>query len=432
MLGILLVGIGSGLAAMIVSLAMGHSFWMALLAYSLFGALALFLTALTRVAMVMLPAWDGSGSEFEIEKEEASALATAVRPAARRGGEGMEEQMRTMRILAVDDDPFIRELLPRIAAEVGFPDVTAAASGPEALDLLTYGGRVYDCLLLDINMPEMDGIELCLKIREMAAYRDTPIIMLTAMRDMKNMDDAFSAGATDYATKPFDILDLATRLKAANLGLPGRDSTGAEHAGSARGAAEAAGRGSERQADVQIEGVTNLIEYRALANYILRLPRPEAGKVAVFAVRIEQHHLLEARAHPGQMLTVLREIAQSIGAVLGTSGGANVGTGPGATGALMAYAGAGTFLVATRHGITLAGDPEMAINLRLARLGAEAGLAADEKVTVAVGELIQTGGTRTLRAETAFRRALTSVQDRMLFKEGQALSALRQIGDRSA
>ena len=65
-----------------------------------------------------------------------------------------------MKILAVDDEPYILELMPLLAARVGFSDVTTFSSAVDALDTLVNGKAIFDCLLLDINMPDMDGIEL--------------------------------------------------------------------------------------------------------------------------------------------------------------------------------------------------------------------------------------------------------------------------------
>ncbi|MEP2427951.1 MAG: response regulator, partial [Tateyamaria sp.] len=81
-----------------------------------------------------------------------------------------------MRILAVDDDPFIRELLPVVFREADYPYLTLADSGAAALDLLNSTKEHFDCLLLDIEMPEMDGITLCRRVRSMEAYQDTPIL----------------------------------------------------------------------------------------------------------------------------------------------------------------------------------------------------------------------------------------------------------------
>ena len=88
-----------------------------------------------------------------------------------------------MKILAVDDEPFILELLPMLAAKSGFPDVTTAHSGDLALETLVQASAPFDCLLLDINMPGMDGIELCSRVRQLDRYEKTPILMLTAMSE---------------------------------------------------------------------------------------------------------------------------------------------------------------------------------------------------------------------------------------------------------
>ena len=64
-------------------------------------------------------------------------------------------------------------------------------------------------------MPELDGIELCKIVRLMPKYQTTPIIMITAMSEKSYIDNAFLAGATDYVTKPFDKMELVTRIKIA-------------------------------------------------------------------------------------------------------------------------------------------------------------------------------------------------------------------------
>lgn len=124
-----------------------------------------------------------------------------------------------MRILAVDDDELIRDLLVAVLASLGRDDVVLAPSGQAAIEMLKISAQQhaqpFDCIFLDINMPGMDGIEACGYIRKLPQYSHTPIIMLTAMSDRDFIDRAFTAGATDYVTKPFDILELETRLNLA-------------------------------------------------------------------------------------------------------------------------------------------------------------------------------------------------------------------------
>lgn len=122
-----------------------------------------------------------------------------------------------MRILAVDDDPFVLALLgsSRVLGDVH--KVTGAPSGDAALALLAQDETRFDIFLLDIYMDGMDGIALCAAIRAMPAYRATPIIMITAGRDIDLMQRAFNAGATDFVSKPFDGLELGTRVQMAAL-----------------------------------------------------------------------------------------------------------------------------------------------------------------------------------------------------------------------
>lgn len=122
-----------------------------------------------------------------------------------------------MRILAVDDDPVVLDLLRNSLGQSGFGDVTFANSAEEALKLLDSETEPFDTFLLDIMMPGMSGVELCALLRERDRYRATPIIMITAERTHNSMARAFDAGATDYVTKPFDGLELGTRINLAAM-----------------------------------------------------------------------------------------------------------------------------------------------------------------------------------------------------------------------
>jgi len=118
-----------------------------------------------------------------------------------------------MRVLAVDNDEFILELLQRILDKIGIQDVTVAASAAAAIEILDNVELPFECLILDFQMPEMDGIELCKVVRKMPTYLKTPIIMLSAMNEGSFIERAFAAGATDCATKPFDIVELGVRVR---------------------------------------------------------------------------------------------------------------------------------------------------------------------------------------------------------------------------
>jgi CheY-like chemotaxis protein len=125
-----------------------------------------------------------------------------------------------VRILLVDDHEESREITEAVLASAGFGDVVTAASAWAALKMLgiwraTDRGPNVDLILLDIVMPNIDGIEICARIRKDERYANLPIIMLTSLDDQGSLTDAFSAGATDYIAKPFSRTELVTRMQAA-------------------------------------------------------------------------------------------------------------------------------------------------------------------------------------------------------------------------
>jgi len=93
-----------------------------------------------------------------------------------------------MKILVVDDDEVIRHILVETLAISGFPDVTVAESGKEALEIVASTKTPFNCLLLDIQMPDMDGISLCRALRSTPGYSRAPIIMVTAMTEKRYID----------------------------------------------------------------------------------------------------------------------------------------------------------------------------------------------------------------------------------------------------
>jgi PAS domain S-box-containing protein len=115
------------------------------------------------------------------------------------------------RILAVDDShTFLNELCEQLRGE-GY-DVVAARSGAEALELLA--AQPVDCILLDLVMPEMSGEETCRRIKAEPAWRDIPLIILTALDEAAAMIAGINAGADDYITKTGEFGILKARLHA--------------------------------------------------------------------------------------------------------------------------------------------------------------------------------------------------------------------------
>lgn len=132
-------------------------------------------------------------------------------------GKGRVQEEGKMKILAVDDDPLALDIVEAALSAANYDDVTTACSGQEALECVEAADQPFDCILLDIMMPGMDGIELCTRLRAMPAYAAIPIIMITAVEDQERLIQAIQNGATDYVNKPFDGLELGARLRAASL-----------------------------------------------------------------------------------------------------------------------------------------------------------------------------------------------------------------------
>ncbi|HUI97627.1 MAG TPA: response regulator [Xanthobacteraceae bacterium] len=125
-----------------------------------------------------------------------------------------------MRILVVDDATDSRELTEAALASAGYTDVVTAGSAWDAMKVLDIGRTAddttgADLVLLDIVMPEMDGIEACARIRADRRYADIPIIMVTSLDDMGALANAFVAGANDYIIKPINRIELAARVRSA-------------------------------------------------------------------------------------------------------------------------------------------------------------------------------------------------------------------------
>ncbi len=118
------------------------------------------------------------------------------------------------KILVVDDEPQITRVL-RASLRAHRYEVRTAADGESALD--TFHDWQPDLVITDLQMPEMNGIELCREIRKIA---ETPIIVLSVKGEEKTKVEALDAGADDYITKPFGIDELLARVRAALRRLP--------------------------------------------------------------------------------------------------------------------------------------------------------------------------------------------------------------------
>lgn len=119
--------------------------------------------------------------------------------------------MLDKRILIVDDEMHIRELIKFNLEKNGFKTIQAA-DGREAVELAKE--RQVDLIILDLMLPVMDGFEVCKEIRKDSVICDTPIIMLTAKGEEIDKIVGLELGADDYMTKPFSVRELVARVKA--------------------------------------------------------------------------------------------------------------------------------------------------------------------------------------------------------------------------
>ena len=112
-----------------------------------------------------------------------------------------------LNILIVDDEIKIREVVKEYCKVSGY-ECDEATNGKEAIEMVR--AKDYDCIILDIMMPELDGFTACKRIKEI---KDVPVIMLSARQEEDDKLFSFDMGVDDYVTKPFSPKELMARIK---------------------------------------------------------------------------------------------------------------------------------------------------------------------------------------------------------------------------
>jgi len=248
-----------------------------------------------------------------------------------------------MKILLVDDDPVFQDILTQSLRALGHEDLTQALSAAEALITLESQTSPFDCILLDIQMPGMDGVSLCQLLRGLPEYRRVPIIMVTSLSAKRYIDGAFAAGATDYLTKPLDRLELKARIGMAERLVEERLHVEllTRQAGRRNEAAYAA---VEFESAIHIPEFDRGIELLALENYLLTLGRKGTLSMSAIAFHIENANVIFGKATRSGFVDMLSDVGLIISDALKTDD------------IHLAYAGSGNFVGVTAKGLSASPD----------------------------------------------------------------------------
>jgi len=217
-----------------------------------------------------------------------------------------------MRILLVDDDPIFRELAAAKLAAQNLTQITFACSAEEALEIVEAQRIPFDCYLLDIMLGEMDGIELCRRLRDRVDARLAPIIMITSNQATHLMDRAFAAGATDFLRKPLDEIEIAGRIKMAMLLV--QTAKQEKRGRSALRALISYGSDfnlidlGERVCFPDVDG---MLDYYQLENQLLTMQRGQYH-LAVFRIRIKNFNKRNRRTDRAKLLKELHAVSTRI------------------------------------------------------------------------------------------------------------------------
>jgi two-component system, chemotaxis family, chemotaxis protein CheY len=133
-----------------------------------------------------------------------------VHPGNRNGDE------MPSRALIVDDSRAIRMLLAKTVRQIGY-EVEEAANGKEALEIIEAGTSGVDLVLVDWNMPEMNGLDLLKKLRQNPALSSLRVVMVTTETEIEQIAEAMEAGANEYVMKPFTPEILLEKLELAGI-----------------------------------------------------------------------------------------------------------------------------------------------------------------------------------------------------------------------
>jgi two-component system cell cycle response regulator len=151
-----------------------------------------------------------AASDYVGKPPEADSTAAAA-PAPIGADAGEAAQPAGSRILIIDDNAQNLEVLVAYLDTLSGAQVRTARSGAEGLDLVR--AEPPDLILLDVMMPNMSGFEVCTKLKSDPSTRDIPVLMVTALTDMTDIERGVQCGTDDFISKPVNRLELVTRVR---------------------------------------------------------------------------------------------------------------------------------------------------------------------------------------------------------------------------
>lgn len=314
--------------------------------------------------------------------------------------ESRQRKLSPFNVLVVDDEPNILELLQTALTTLEKHDVTTACSAASAMEAIENAPKPFDCLLLDIQMPDQSGIELLREIRKLSDYADTPVIMLTAMCEREYVDSAFMEGATDYLTKPFDFFELRSRMHAAQILLKERRKAKRTEDSVKALEEELTLNGQQSFEDpFTVTDVERLLGFFEFDNYIAQLSHGRLFNSQCVAMQLQDAAFIHDASARGDFRHTIADLARSISSAIAGKD------------CIFSYRGSGVFLI-VEHGRKPVDTFLNESSLNRMFISAVGSRTASRSTRALVGEAVSMRSLSKARAFTALKTAVERLERR--------------------